>query len=187
MSEYLIQEKSLTDIADAIREKAGSADVMTPAEMVEAILGIQAGGTISKSGSVVLADSISLGGNPIFGQVDPAFSIEHGLGEKPDIFIFVKKDPMSAYNTGLELLVYFSMLRNENNLPCYIAIMFSGGDINSSWRQAKKAPWEANEDMSYCWPITEETFPLPQIKLTGTNFYLEATEYLWFAIGGLSA
>lgn len=44
MSEYLIQEKSLTDIADAIREKAGNTEKMTPAEMAEAITAIPVGG-----------------------------------------------------------------------------------------------------------------------------------------------
>lgn len=44
MDEYLIQGSTLTDIADAIREKTGDSALMTPAEMVEAIGSISGGG-----------------------------------------------------------------------------------------------------------------------------------------------
>ena len=44
MSEYLIQSKTLTAIADAIREKTGASDMMTPEGMAAAIADIQAGG-----------------------------------------------------------------------------------------------------------------------------------------------
>ena len=43
MDEYLIQGSTLTDIADAIREKTGDSALMTPAEMVEAIEEISGG------------------------------------------------------------------------------------------------------------------------------------------------
>ena len=44
MSEYLIQDTTLTDIADAIREKTGKTDTMTPLEMPGEIASIQGGG-----------------------------------------------------------------------------------------------------------------------------------------------
>ena len=44
MSEYLIQDTTLTDIADAIREKTGKTDAMTPLEMPGEIAAIQGGG-----------------------------------------------------------------------------------------------------------------------------------------------
>ena len=44
MSEYLIQDTTLTDIADAIREKTGKTDTMTPLEMPGEIAAIQTGG-----------------------------------------------------------------------------------------------------------------------------------------------
>ena len=44
MSEYLIQDTTLTDIADAIREKTGKTDTMTPLEMPGEIAAIQGGG-----------------------------------------------------------------------------------------------------------------------------------------------
>lgn len=45
MDEYLVQGSTLTDIADAIREKTGDSALMTPAEMVEAIAEIPSGGS----------------------------------------------------------------------------------------------------------------------------------------------
>ena len=43
MAEYLVQDKSLTAIADAIRAKDGSADKLTLAQMPEKIAAIQTG------------------------------------------------------------------------------------------------------------------------------------------------
>lgn len=79
MSEYLIQGKSLTDIADAIREKAGSADAMTPAEMVEAILGIQASGGVAFGTLTVAADR------------ETNFSVHHGLNKLPSAFVLYRE------------------------------------------------------------------------------------------------
>lgn len=44
MANVLVQDTSLTAIANAIREKNGSTDTYKPAEMATAIQGIQAGG-----------------------------------------------------------------------------------------------------------------------------------------------
>ena len=44
MSEVLIQESTLSAIGDAIRSKTGSTNLMSPAEMVTAIDGIETGG-----------------------------------------------------------------------------------------------------------------------------------------------
>lgn len=44
MANVIIQESTLTNIGDAIRSKTGSSALMTPAEMVTAINGIQVGG-----------------------------------------------------------------------------------------------------------------------------------------------
>lgn len=44
---YLIEEKSLTNIADAIRAKTGSGDKMTPSQMVSAINSIETDGNIA--------------------------------------------------------------------------------------------------------------------------------------------
>lgn len=54
MDEYMIQGSTLTDIADAIREKTGDSALMTPAEMATAIASIPSGTTVT-DGIVVKA------------------------------------------------------------------------------------------------------------------------------------
>ena len=44
MAVYTIQDTTLTDIADAIREKTGTSDTYKPTEMADAIAAIEAGG-----------------------------------------------------------------------------------------------------------------------------------------------
>lgn len=51
MADYLIQDSTLTGIADAIRAKTGSSAAMTPAQMVTAIGNIPSGGGITPTGT----------------------------------------------------------------------------------------------------------------------------------------
>lgn len=53
MSEVLIQESTLSAIGNAIRSKTGDSNLMSPAEMVTAINGIEAGGNGSDSESII--------------------------------------------------------------------------------------------------------------------------------------
>lgn len=46
MADYIIQDSTLTDIADAIRAKTGKSAAMTPAEMVTEIESISDGGAL---------------------------------------------------------------------------------------------------------------------------------------------
>lgn len=50
MADYIIQDSTLTAIADAVRGKTGDVNVMTPLEMVSAIEGISTGGGGSSGG-----------------------------------------------------------------------------------------------------------------------------------------
>lgn len=54
--EYLVQDTSLTAIADAIRAKDGSTDKLTLAQMPEKITSIQNGGGDLSSVDVYIAD-----------------------------------------------------------------------------------------------------------------------------------
>lgn len=59
MAEYLVQDTSLTAVADAIREKGGTtAPLSFPAGMAEAVRNIQSGGDLS-SVDVYIADFTS--------------------------------------------------------------------------------------------------------------------------------
>ena len=54
MAKVLINETSLSGIADAIRAKNGSSDTYKPSEMAAAIEAIEAGGGLVKSLSLCL-------------------------------------------------------------------------------------------------------------------------------------
>lgn len=57
MAEYLVQDTSLTAVADAIREKGGTtAPLSFPAGMAEAVRSIQSGGSDLSSVDVYIAD-----------------------------------------------------------------------------------------------------------------------------------
>ena len=53
MSEYLIQDTTLSAIADAIRAKTGTSEQLTPEQMAAAITNIQAGGDDSSFREVI--------------------------------------------------------------------------------------------------------------------------------------
>lgn len=57
MAKGLVESSTMTAIADAIREKTGSTDTYTPAEMVEAIANIQGGGVTPETFEI--KDSVS--------------------------------------------------------------------------------------------------------------------------------
>jgi hypothetical protein len=58
---YLIQEETLTDIADAIREKKDSTDSIAVKDMATEIESIEAGGGIDTSDATATADKICSG------------------------------------------------------------------------------------------------------------------------------
>lgn len=60
MAEYLVQDTSLTAVADAIREKGGTtAPLSFPSGMAEAVRNIQSGGGDLSSVDVYIADFTS--------------------------------------------------------------------------------------------------------------------------------
>lgn len=86
MDEYLIQGSTLTDIADAIREKTGDDALMTPAEMVEAIASISGGsgvqavfnGTVTFVGQDVHSITVPISGISLTGN-EVVFGIGRAL------------------------------------------------------------------------------------------------------------
>lgn len=61
MANVLIEESTMTGIADAIRAKTGGTDLMLPAAMPEEIAGIQTGSGIDTSDATAAADNIETG------------------------------------------------------------------------------------------------------------------------------
>lgn len=66
MAKAMIDDATLTSIADAIRGKTGGATALKPSEMPEAIAGIQSG-----SGGLALPDTIVAGDTPVMGVFTP--------------------------------------------------------------------------------------------------------------------
>lgn len=62
MSSYIIQSQTLTDIADAIRNKAGSSSSLTPLEMPNAIANISSGISINTITIEIGANSVKNAG-----------------------------------------------------------------------------------------------------------------------------
>ena len=76
MAEYLIQEETLTEIADAIRSKTGSEESIAVSDMASVIGALAIGGANAKYASGTFT-----------GITDSALTITHNLGIVPDIVI----------------------------------------------------------------------------------------------------
>ena len=61
MANVLIEESTMTGIADAIRAKTGGTDLMLPAAMPDEIAGIQTGGGIDTSDATATAEDMADG------------------------------------------------------------------------------------------------------------------------------
>lgn len=82
MADYIIQDTTLTAIADAIREKAGGTAALTPAAMVTAIEGIETGGGLPDGISAIASGTFTPTSN-----ITSRYSVAHGLGVIPNFFI----------------------------------------------------------------------------------------------------
>lgn len=77
MAEYLVQEESLTAIADAIRATADVTAELSLAEMVTRITGLKA--------SKLMSGTVTSAGNGI-----RSITVNHGLGVTPNFALFVQ-------------------------------------------------------------------------------------------------
>lgn len=75
----------LTAIADAIRQKTGKSGKLTLDQMVSEVLSIQGGGSLP-SGFKAIATGTHALGSAVTGS--GTFTVEHNLGEVPDMFLF---------------------------------------------------------------------------------------------------
>lgn len=92
--EYLVQDTSLTAVADAIREKTGGADALAfPDGMVEAIFGIVVGGDSGEPGGGSSVEEVTI--TQAITNAADAFNMFRGLmgeGEKITLFLFSGAD-----------------------------------------------------------------------------------------------
>lgn len=94
MSNVIIDDTNLVNIADAIREKSGSTDTFLPSEMADAIKAIQGGAQVA-TGTFTAA------------ATGTAEVVEHGLGKIPSYIIFCSRStPYKPTYSGTAETVY---------------------------------------------------------------------------------
>lgn len=83
MADYIIQDTTLTAIADAIREKIGETAALTPAEMATMIAGIETGGGLPDGVSALAKGAFV----PAIDFTDGSYGVAHGLDVVPNFWI----------------------------------------------------------------------------------------------------
>lgn len=123
MSKYAIEDSTLIAIGDAIREKAGTTNSMTPSEMVTAILAITGGGGGAGGNTInvkaAIAPSVP---SQISSGVSWTLDLSSNLGttdEVPFCFIF-NGSTTSSGDYGFAVLYYdgegnFQLLAGKNS------------------------------------------------------------------------
>lgn len=175
MDEYLIQGSTLTDIADAIREKTGDDALMTPAEMVEAIGSISGGG---------LPEGINAVATGTFSVTSSTGSktIVHNLGVIPRVFAIVAECPWYPnLNTNM-IFACFGVIRSGYT-------SFGDGKavkettINTGLQTGSSGTWDASETTVVVrrWNATRGSFQ-PNMIVDSEGNTIPIT-YRWYAIG----
>jgi len=113
MAKYSITDTTLTAIADAIREKAGKSDAMTPAQMAEMIAGLKTGGEFATATCTVaektaidqVTISHDLGRQPVYGvwwvEETTLLSSDAATGSRMMVFGYIDALGMrAAYTKG---------------------------------------------------------------------------------------
>ena len=158
MADYIIQDSTLTAIADAVRGKTGDVNVMTPMEMVSAIEGISTGGGGSSGGEEWIGDGnthlwINLGKgrtNPMLGLgVNGSVTVDWGDGSKPDVLTGTDTSTVvwthnHEYNEDGEYVITLKadgdiVIRGDGSSSCILCGDTSGGNyINHGYRSSLK-------------------------------------------------
>ena len=101
MANVLVEEASLQNIANSIREKTGTTDTYKPSEMASAIAGIVAGG----GGGSVQVEAQSY--TPA--DYESAHTFNHSLGVVPDVVMIYAHRNTLAYKDPYSLYFLFAL------------------------------------------------------------------------------
>lgn len=158
MAKGLITEATLTVIADAIREKAGTSAAMRPGEMA------------------TLIQSISGGAKVAWGSFMPRLStttsvdITHNLGVVPNLIaIFIKNNLQTKNRMAVLSLIPGATYINE-------------GYFSSSFNYIVGTTIENNEtNIALVFPTLTTTTMTVKSNAALRNIYFETYEYIWIA------
>ena len=133
MSDYLIHDSTLEDIADAIRSKTGGSSLIAPEDMPTEIAGIIVG---------VLPTGITNMGSGSFTFASRTASTEkiyHGLDFTPKVVIVWCTDNQLAYNDMFYYLLASNMAINYSDTSCQRLMVYrstAGAVISSASDQS---------------------------------------------------
>lgn len=168
MSNYIIQGETLTGIADAIREKTGGTDQLSPSAMASAIAGIQAGGGIQMAtGSVTFAEDTAVRGT----------NIEHNAGFVPQILIIMAEEHIyTTYAFEAGCYMKLGVLQTSASPGFFVRT------YNNAYDAPGKIMTLQYKSFLDTW---NETVFQAEHSITGTVDYKAGTTYHWLVIGGL--
>lgn len=130
MAQYFIQEETLRQLGDAIREKTGSSEQMTPGQMVNAILDIENGASEGRELHLATFDNVEV--NADYGLLDDTnsslkFSDFAGL----DVYFGRFKSLFFFAESGFAQAQYFSNSSGAINFEEIQALAFD--DFLAQW------------------------------------------------------
>lgn len=177
MANVLVEETSLQNIANSIREKTGTEDTYKPSEMANAISGIETGG-----GSVQVEIQRY---TPTDSESSHTF--KHNLGVMPD-FVFIYRNGNSTNHNNYIIeygIGWKAKTSSDEDVPQGSHALYSKGYSMSKYAQLS---WEygLEDKIGMSNPINADT---ENIYLQADKYYsstmLSGAEYILIAIAGV--
>lgn len=164
MSEYIIQGDTLTAIADAIREKTETSDMVAAADMAR---------LISNIGADYVSGTITLSANAT------SMTIEHNLGRKPVIMV------IWHYSTSVYTMENGTAYQMYMNIACADGTQFyanySGGKPNmKTFDDCSMYSTTAHSLKGFIYGVNETTASLG--RLASSAFFPSGVTYKWVVI-----
>ena len=174
MAEYLIQDSTLTEIADAIRSKNGKSESISVKNMAQAISALSIGDGSSKN--IIMASGKVIGGT------DKTITIQHNLNVVPDVFIIYAQT--SVFNGDSKEMYYIQSAGNfsknismNSNIKGWISTKLVHGTTSDENAGLDDDPGATGIPRN----ATSTT-----VQVGGTFYLAPSQDYVWIAISGLS-
>lgn len=163
MAEYLVQDTSLTTIADAIRTHTGDTDALTLDAMAEAIAGLEVGGDVQmETGTFQVAEETDI-------TYPNYYAVSHGLGVAPDMIVVVPDYNYPHYTkTGIFTgLVMYRYMKNSG----YRRLFVCGPNVGAG-----------TNDKNFAGSPTDTTLYVGNIGSTAAAKLTSDYGFKWWAI-----